>query len=59
MISSNWFLFQEEIVKIKHYMEKKMYPLNFVSKQVKVFLKNKMSEKNHAVNITNNLGCIS
>ena len=33
MISSSWFLFHEEIVKIKCYFEKSSYPLGFVDKQ--------------------------
>ena len=36
MISSSWFLFYEEIVKIKHYLEKSSYPLRFVHKQIKL-----------------------
>ena len=38
MISSDWFLFHDEIVKIKHYLEKSSYPLGFVLKQIKFFL---------------------
>ena len=45
MISSSWFLFHEEVVKIKHYLEKNSYPLSFVDKQVKFFLENKINEK--------------
>ena len=55
MISSNWFLFHEEVVKIKHYLEKNSYPLSFVDKQVKFFLENKINEKCDTVNATNNV----
>ena len=55
MISSSWFLFHEEVVKIKHYLEKKSYPLSFVDKQVKLFIENKINEKSDTVNATNNV----
>ena len=32
MKSSSWFLFHEEVVKIKRYLEKNYYPLSFVDK---------------------------
>ena len=54
MINSSWFLFHEEVVKIKHYLEKNSYPLSFVDKQVKFFLENKINEKKDTVNATNN-----
>ena len=54
MISSSWFLFHEEIVKIKHYLEKTSYPLGFVDKQIKFFLENKINEKRVTINATNN-----
>ena len=54
MISS-WFLFHKKIVKIKQFLEKKSYPLGFVDKQVKFFLKNKINEKSVTVNTTNNI----
>ena len=38
MMSSDWFLFHDEIVKVKHYLEKNSYPLGFVLKQIKFFL---------------------
>ena len=68
VISSSWFLFHEEVVKIKHYSEKYSYPLSFVDKQVMFFLENKINKKNGTVNATNNvvkyyklpyIGCIS
>ena len=49
------FLFHEEIVKIKHYLEKKSYPLNIFDKQVKLFLENETNEKYVTVNATNNV----
>ena len=52
MISSSWFLFHEEVVKIKRYLEKNYYPLSFVDKQVKFFLENKINEKSDTVNAT-------
>ena len=55
MISSSWFLFHKEIVKIKHCLEKNSYPLSFVDKQVKFFLENKVNEKSDTVNATNNI----
>ena len=55
MISSSWFLFHEEVVKIKHYSEKYSYPLSFVDKQVMFFLENKINKKNGTVNATNNV----
>ena len=54
MISSGWFLFHE-VVEIKHYLEKKSYPLSLVGKQVKFFLENKINEKSETVNATNNV----
>ena len=54
MISSTWFIFHEEIVKIKHYLEKNSYPLDFVDKQIKFFLENKINEKRVTINATNN-----
>ena len=54
MIKSSWFLFHEEVVKIKHYLEKNSYPPSFVNKQVKFFLENKINEKSDTVNATNN-----
>ena len=54
MISNSWFLFHGEIVKIKHYLEKNSYPLDFVDKQIKFFLDNKINEKRVAINATNN-----
>ena len=54
MISNSWFLFHEEVVKIKHYLEKKnSYTLSFVDKQVKFFLENKINENSDAINATN------
>ena len=55
MIRSSWFLFHEETVKIKHYLEKNSYPLSFVDKQVKFFLENKINKKSDTVNATNNV----
>ena len=55
MISSSWFLFHEDVVEIKHYLEKSSYSLSFVDKQVKVFLENKVNEKGDTVNATNNV----
>ena len=55
MISSSWFLLHEEVVKIKHYLEKDSYPLSFIDKQVKFFLENKINEKCDTVNATNNV----
>ena len=37
------------------YQEKNSYPLSFVDKQVKFFLKNKINEKSDTVNVTNNV----
>ena len=54
MISSSWFIFHEEIVKIKHYLEKNSYPLGFVDKQIKFFLENKINEKRVTFNATKN-----
>ena len=55
IISSSWFLFHEEVVKLKHYLEKNPYPLSAVVKQVKFFLENKINEKSVTVNSTNNV----
>ena len=55
MISSSWFLFHEEIVKIKHYLEKNSYPLGFVDKQIKFFVENKINKKRVTINTTNNV----
>ena len=55
MISSSWFLFHEEVVKIKRYLEKNSYRLSFVDKQVKFFVENKINEKSDTVNATNNV----
>ena len=56
MISSSCFLFHEEVVKIKLYLEKSViYPLSFVDKQVKFFLENKINEKSVTVNATGNV----
>ena len=55
MISSSWFLFHEEVAKIKRYLEKNYYPLSFVDKQVKFFLENKINEKSDTVNATKNV----
>ena len=55
MISSSWFLFHEEVVKIKHHLGKKSYPLSFIDKQVKFFLENEINEKTGTVNATNNV----
>ena len=55
MTSSSWFLFHEEVVKIKHYLEKNSYPLSFVDKQVTFFLENKINEKRDTVNATNHV----
>ena len=41
MISSSWFLFYEEVVKIKHYLEKKSHSLSFIDKKVKFSLRMK------------------
>ena len=54
MISSSWFLFHEEIVKIKNYLEKNSYPLAFIDKQIKFFLENKINEKRVKINAANN-----
>ena len=54
MISSSWFHFHEEAVKIKR-LENNSYPLSFVDKQVKFFLENKINEKRDTVNVTNNV----
>ena len=54
MISSSWFLFHKEVVKIKQYLEITFYPLRFVAKQVKFFLGNKINEKSDTGNVTNN-----
>ena len=51
MISSTWFLFHEEVVKIKHYLEENSYPLSFFDKQVKFFLENKINEYCKSLNI--------
>ena len=56
MISSNWFLFHEGIVKIKNYLEKNYHPLGFVDKQVKFFLENKINQKGATINATILLG---
>ena len=47
-------IFHEEIVKIKHYLEKNSYPLGCVDKQVKFFLENKINEKRVTINANNN-----
>ena len=54
-ISSSWFLFHEEIAKIKYHLEKNSYPLSFVDKEVNLFLENKINEKSGTVNATNNV----
>ena len=53
MISNSWFLFHEEIVITKHYLEKNSYPLDFVDKQVKLLLENTINEKKVTINATN------
>ena len=55
MISSSWFLFHDEVVKIKYYLEKNSYPLSFLDKQVNFFLENKIKEKSDTINATNNV----
>ena len=55
MISSSWFLFHKEVVKIKQYLERNSYPLSFVDKQVKFFIENKINEKCDTVNAKNNV----
>ena len=55
MISSSWFLFRDEVVKIKHHLGKNSYPLTFVDKQVKFFLENKINEKIDTVNAKNSV----
>ena len=55
MIGSSLFLFDEEVVKIKHYLEKNSSPLSFFDKQVKFFLENKIYEKSDSVNATSNI----
>ena len=55
IISSSWFLFHEEVIKTKHFIEKSSYFLSFVDKQVKFFLENKINEKSDTVNTTNNV----
>ena len=55
MISSSCFLFLEDVVKIKHYLEKDSCPTIFVDKQVKFFLENKINEKSVTANATNNV----
>ena len=52
MISSSWFLFHEEIVKIKQYSQQNSYPLSFVDNQVKYFLENKINEKRVTIKAT-------
>ena len=53
--SSSWFLFHEEVVKTKRYLEKNSCLLSFAAKQVKFFLENKINEKCDTVNATNNV----
>ena len=55
MISSSLFVFHEEVIKIKHYLEKNSYPLSFVDKKVKFFTENKINEKTDTVDATNNV----
>ena len=55
VISSSWFLFHDEVVKIKHYVEKNSFPLSFGDKEVKFFFENKINEKSDAVNTRNNV----
>ena len=55
MISSSWFLFHKEIVKIKHYLEKSFYSLGFVDKQINFLLENKTNEKRVTINATNSV----
>ena len=55
MISSSWFLFHKEIVKIKHYLEKNSYPLGFFDKQIKFFVEKKINKKRVTINTTNNV----
>ena len=45
MISSGWFLFYEEIVKVKHYLEKNYYPLGLFIKKLSSFLRIKKMRK--------------
>ena len=54
IISSSWFLFDEETVKVKDYLEKNSYPMGFVDKQIKFFIENKINEKRITINATNN-----
>ena len=37
MISSSWFLFQKELVKIKHNLENNFYPLSFIENKLSYF----------------------
>ena len=61
MISSNWSLFQEEVVKIKHNLENNfsliffnfILVFSFIDKQIKLFLDNKMDDENVTVNSSN------
>ena len=55
VISSSWFLFHDEVVKIKRYVEKNSFPLSFGDKEVKFFFENKINEKSDAVNTRNNV----
>ena len=61
MISSNWSLFQEEVVKIKHNLENNfsfiflnfILVFSFIDKQIKSFLDNKMDDENVTLNSSN------
>ena len=61
MISSNWSLFQEEVVKIKHNLENNfsfvffnfILVFSFIDKQIKLFLDNEMDDENVTVNSSN------
>ena len=52
MISSSWFLFHEDVIKIKHFLEKK-YPQALLINNL--FLDNKINDKNVTVNSTQNI----
>ena len=59
MISSSWFLFHEEIVKIKHYLGRKLIPCVLLISKLSSFLrtkkkKNEKREKRVTIDATKN-----
>ena len=54
MISGSWFFFHEEIVKIKHYLGRKLIPCALLISKLNSFLRTKKNEKRVTIDATNN-----